>query len=224
MQTPTVPSDQKLLPIIPKAIKTIPLSNQKKTLIHIIFKNKEIIDQLVVDVKSPEYYKRDARIYKKITRKYKRKGTEEEQDMHHFQIRSDTENNIAIPQIFEKDFFIEIDNQDNPPLHFSSIRFNQVPVFIVADLKSDETYTVKTGNTRLQKPQYDLANFENKIPDQLLETTIYDVKQINPHENKITEKQFWQQPWFMWLCIAIGGVVIVYFSIGLIKDLNKNLD
>lgn len=221
-QAPTLPSKQKLLPIIPQAIKTTALSNQKKTLIHVIFKNKEVIDQLIVAVKSPEYYTRDARIYKKVNRKYKRKVKEEEQDIHHFQIRSDTKNQITIPQIFEKDFFIEISNQDNPPLHFSSIRFNQVPVVIVADLKSGEAYTIKTGDTGLQMPQYDLANFKNTVSGQLPETILYDIKQNNTQKNKITEKQFWQHSWFMWLCIAIGGTVIIYFSISLIKDLNKN--
>ncbi|HEX8577847.1 MAG TPA: hypothetical protein VF677_16300, partial [Flavobacterium sp.] len=137
-QTTFVPSVQ-LLPIVPESIKTIKLSEQKKTLIHIIFKNKEVIDQLALDVKSPAYYKREARIYKKVTRKYKRKVWEEEEDMFSFQISSDTKNNIAIPQIFEKDFYIEIENQDNQPLQFSSIRFNQIPVVIVADLKSDAT-------------------------------------------------------------------------------------
>lgn len=222
VQTSTLTSERQLLPLTPEAIKTIKLSKQKKTLVHVVFKNKEVIDQLVLDVKSPAYYKRDARIYKKVTRKYKRKVKEEEQDIFYFQIRSDTKNQITIPRIFEKDFFIEISNQDNPPLHFSSIRFNQVPVVIVADLKSDETYSIKTGSTGLQMPQYDLANFKDKVPDQLPETIIYNIKQTNAKENQTTKKQFWQQSWFMWLCIAIGGIVIVYFSISLIKDLNKN--
>ena len=222
-QTTFVPSVQ-LLPIVPESIKTIKLSEQKKTLIHIIFKNKEVIDQLALDVKSPAYYKREARIYKKVTRKYKRKVWEEEEDMFSFQISSDTKNNIAIPQIFEKDFYIEIENQDNQPLQFSSIRFNQIPVVIVADLKSDATYTVKTGGTELQEPQYDLASFKNKVPRQLPEAIVYDIKQIkaNSIETKAVEQQFWQQPWFMWLCISIAGIGIAYFSTGLIKDLNKN--
>ena len=104
----------------------------------------------------------------------------------------------------------------------SEIKCNQIPVAIIADLKANEKYTVKTGNSILNAPQYDLSYFKNNIATTLPETIIYGVEQTITTQNGIQEKSFWQQSWFMWLCIALGGIAILYFTASLVKDMKGN--
>ena len=86
-------------------------------------------------------------------------------------MNSTTSNVFQLNGFFEKEFTIEIDNQDNQPLEISKIKLFQNTVSVVADLKANEKYEVIIDST-LSKPNYDLANFTQNIAGELPETTI----------------------------------------------------
>lgn len=208
--------------IIPKNIQTIQLSSQKKTRIHVVFDHPQIVNQLIFDIKNPNLFKRNAQIYLNKTQKIKHKTEAVQETIFDFELNSDTKKAIKIPQLFENNFFIEIENQDNQPLTFNGISFYQNQVSIIADLKTNENYTIKTGNPKLIAPNYDLENFKSKISNTLPETKIYEIKHTNSTKISIKKSSIWQQPWFMWLCIALGGIAIFYFTTSLIKDMKNN--
>ncbi|HAT75383.1 MAG TPA: hypothetical protein DCS19_00680, partial [Flavobacterium sp.] len=139
-----------------------------------------------------------------------------------FELNSNTKNSFSIPQLFEKEFFIEIENRDNPPLNLEKIQFFQNQIAVIADLRANEKYTILTENPKLQSPEYDLENFKNSINNNLPEAKIYDIKQISSKEKTLKNKSFWQQSWFMWLCISLGGIVIAFFTKSLVKDMRDN--
>ncbi|MET3018679.1 DUF3999 family protein [Flavobacterium hydatis] len=207
--------------IIPKSSSLTQLTAEKKTKIHIVFDAPQIIDQITFDISKPEFYKRDVTIYKNATRKVKRKTETYEENITYFELNSDTKNTFNVPQIFEKEIYISIDNQDNPPLGVGEIKFYQIPVSIVTSLNANENYTIKTGNNNLNEPQYDLSNFKNSISANLPEASISEIKQIASADTTIQNKSFWQQSWFMWICIIIGGIAILYFTASLVKDMKK---
>jgi hypothetical protein len=126
-----------------------------------------------------------------------------------------------VNQLFEKEFSIEIENQDNQPLAFSEIRFFQNQVSIITDLKAGEEYSIKTGNPKAITPKYDLENFKSKMTNNLPETTIYKINRQNSNTISVKEKSLWEQTWFMWLCIGLGGIAILYFTIKLVKDMKN---
>ena len=99
------------------------------------------------------------------------------------------------------------------------IKFYQKPLFAVADLKSTENYTITTGKPFLIPPNYDLAYFKESISDALPEAQITSIEYQKLENTSDTKTSFWQQPWFMWLCITAGGLMILFFSMRLIKDL-----
>ena len=103
----------------------------------------------------------------------------------------------------------------------TKIRFFQNQLPVIADLKANEKYTITTGNANLNAPNYDLENFTSKMENNLPETKIFDIKQVVSQKPSIQNKSIWQQPWFMWICISLGGIVILYFTSNLIKDMNK---
>ena len=195
--------------------------NSKTTAIRIEFEHPEIINELHFNITSPELFNRRARVYVLNEKKVKHKLETYQQNIISFIIHSDTDNHFSIPSFFGKELYIEIENQDNPKLSISSLKFFQTTWYAVANLKQDENYIASAGDKKLNAPEYDISYFRNKISEGLPKSRIISVKYI---EGKVKEKaivSLWQKSWFMWICIGFAAIIIVYFSTNLIKDLKK---
>lgn len=199
------------------------ISDKKITKVHFDFKNKEIINQVFFKITKPELYNRRAKIYKIDTREVKGKKENYKQYITQFYLNSNSTNSFKIPELHENNVYIEIENKDNSPLTIKDVLFYQNPLYIVVPLKANKTYTVKTGIKSLKAPQYDLSFFKNEISNTLPRVDIehIEIKNMPTTPSKIATV-FWKKPWFMWLCIAIAGIVIFYFTISLVKDLRKD--
>jgi hypothetical protein len=208
-----------LLPVVFDQ-KTMALKLEKKTQIHITANNRQLIDQIQFEITAPKMYDRAVSIYKVIPKKIKHKVVNYPTELASFRLHSGTSNVFNFEPIHENDFYIEIANDDNQPLEIKNVSFFQIPVCIIADLKANESYTIKTGKPDLMLPVYDLENFKSSISNNLPIATITDVKTKTATVKPI-EKTILQQPWFMWGCIIIGGICIVYFARTLIKDMNN---
>jgi hypothetical protein len=211
----------KLEEIFPKSSKITQFSAPKITQIHISFQNRQMVNHLIFEIKNPSLFKRKARIYVLKSHQVKHKTQNYQETSYEFELNSNSKNAINMPQLFEKEFFIEIENQDNPPLTLAKIQFFQNQVGVIADLKANEKYTIQTGNSNLNAPNYDLENFKSKMENNLPETKIYDIKHVVSQKINSQNKSFWQQSWFMWLCIGLGGIAILYFTSSLVKDVNN---
>lgn len=205
--------------IFPKKSITTEIPLEKETQIHILFDAPQVINEISFEISKPTYYKRTAILYKKIKRQTKRKSQIFDEEITSFELNSNATNTFIFPQIFEREFFIKIKNHDNQPLSISKIKYHQKPISIIADLNSNETYILKTGNKKLAAPEYDLSNFKNNIAGNLPQTALYDIQQKNATKVSIANQSFWQKSWFMWLCIVLGGITILFFTASLVKDL-----
>jgi hypothetical protein len=210
-----------LVQIAIKSFTVTQLPSKKETLIHVFFETPQIVNQLSFEISKPNFYERHTTIYKNATRKTKHKTETYPQTIADFELNSDTKNTLTIPELFEKNFYIKIENQDNQPLTISDVKCMQIPVSIIADLNANEKYVIKTGNPNLNTPQYDLSNFKNNNSNNLPETSIYEIKKTVATPNITTNKSFWQKAWFMWICIILAGFAIVYFTTTLVKDMKS---
>jgi len=208
-----------LLQIVPKEFTVSQLPSKKETMIRISFESPQIINQLIFEISKPNFYTRNTTVFKNEVRKIKHKTKIYPVTIANFELNSKTKNTFNIPELFVKEFFIKIENQDNQPLVITAVKCMQVPLSIVADLNANEQYTIKTGNPNLNPPDYDLSNFKNSISGNLPETSIYEIKKTNLPVNAGTNKSFWQQAWFMWICILFGAITIGYFTTSLMKDM-----
>lgn len=216
---------QSLQEVIPKKLTTTEIPSKKETKIHIVFDAPQIMNQLVFEISKPTYYNRRVTLYKKTKQQVNRKFQIYNEEIASFELNSNVRNSFTIPEIFEKEIFIKIENQDNLPLTISSVKFNQKPISIIADLNAGENYILKTGNKNLMQPEYDISNFKDNITAALPQISIYKVHHATQAKNEIQKRAFWQQSWFMWICIILGGITILFFTASLIKDLKKqNLD
>ena len=192
----------------------------KQTKIQISFKNPQVIDAIGFDISAPNFYLRDARIVINKTKTQKRTEVNYAETVSNFQLNSKVRNRFELSEMFVKEFTIEIDNQDNPALEIAKITLFQNPISILADLKANENYTFKI-DSKLSTPAYDLAqsgiNFNQNYPT----ATISNLDQIDNPKGSETAESFWQTPLFMWLCIGLAVLIIGYFAVAMIKDMNK---
>jgi len=195
--------------------------NSKKTGIHIEFEHPEIINELHFNITSPELFNRRARVYVLNEREVKHKLETYQQDITSFIINSDTDNHFSIPSFFGKELYIEIENQDNPKLSISSIKFFQTTWYAVANLKQNEKYTISAGDEKLNTPKYDIFSFRKNISENLPKSRMLSIKYTKDKVKTKAITSLWQKSWFMWLCIGFAAIIIAYFSTNLIKDLKK---
>jgi hypothetical protein len=192
---------------------------EKKTQIAIRFESPQVISKINFDVRSDLYF-RNARILVNKTRKVKKRTENYQQELSSFVLNSKTNNQFIVNDFFEKEFIIEIDNQDNQPLDISKISLFQSPEYVLVNLKSTESYEVIVDTT-FSKPNYDLQNFEFENSKELKVLTIENFKKATVVKKQNQEQKFWQSKWFLWICILIGGLAVTYFAIGMLKDMKE---
>lgn len=192
---------------------------KKKTQINIQFQSPQLISKINFDIRSDLYY-RNARILVNKSRKIKKRTENYQEEITSFVLNSKTNNQFNLNDFFEKEFIIEIDNQDNQPLEINKVSFFQSPEYVLTNLKTTTNYTVVIDST-LSKPNYDLQNFEFENSKDLKVLTIENLKKSTQVKAQSQEQKFWQTKWFLWICIVVGGLVVGYFAFGLLKDMKE---
>lgn len=190
---------------------------RKVTLIHFIANNSFQIDALSFDIKT-EYFNRSATIVVNRTQKTKKRSVVYNENAAQFILSSKKDKTIYFDAIDQKEFTIEIENQDNQPLNISDIKVLQKPIVVVSRLIQNEKYQVIVDAT-LSKPNYDLENFIAEKRVNFPEVRIVNFKKEDAKKTVHVEKSFWQTNLFMWICIVFGGGIVAYFAFGLLKDM-----
>jgi hypothetical protein len=197
---------------------------KKTTTIDIKFDNSPILNQLEFIISSPRLFKRTATLFVTKEKREKKKKKLVEIPIKTFEISSDNKNLIDLSSISENQLIIEIKNQDNPPLQIDSLFCKQLATYLIADLKSKETYRLKFGDTKLSKPIYDIDYFVNGVPQLYPSTELDSLIKIDNQTTQtsgINEVSFFEKPLFMWLSLALGALVTSLFAYSLIKDMKK---
>ena len=195
--------------------------DKSKKLTRIVFsaKNNYQIDAISFDI-ATDYFSRNAKIITKQMQKTKKRTTSYDETLAYFELNSKKDRNIYFNTIDEKEFTIEIENQDNQPLSISKIQVFQKPIVIVSKLNANEKYDVIIDST-YSKPTYDLENFIAETVANFPEVSISNFNKLNAEKAIQAEKTFWETKLFMWICIIIGGGVVAYFAFGLLKDMKN---
>ncbi len=208
-------------PIKPDSVHILNDAIKKTSTIHIQFKQAQQINQIKWVVSNPSYFNRQAIVYKKTTKIYKKKPVERRETLAAFSL--DSKSNLVYDiAVWEQDFYIEIANNDNPELEIDTILFFQEPKYLVAELAPNESYSIQCGNKKLEAPIYDIAHLHELNNAPLPEVKVQPVLDLRTTEVKEKKtKPFYEEPWFMWTCMAIGMLSLAFFSISLLKDTKK---
>ncbi|MFT5753658.1 MAG: hypothetical protein ACI924_000876 [Flavobacterium sp.] len=191
----------------------------KKSIITFSADHFQKVDEISFTI-SNKLFSRNAKLFVNRTRTIKRQTENYQEAVSSFVLNSNTSNSFQLNGFFEKEFTIEIENQDNQPLEFLKIELLQNSQYVIADLKTNEQYEVSIDST-LTKPQYDLNNFIKESKIDYPKAIISNFTKITSEKENASEKPFWQSKAFMWICILFGIAIIGYFSIGLLKDMKE---
>lgn len=192
-------------------------SKRKVTNITFTAANAYQIDAMAFSIKTPSYL-RNAQLIVTNTQTLKKQSITYDDVYLNFQLNSTQNTTIDFTDFSKKQFIIEIENQDNQPLEITGIKLLQKPLFVVANLKSEQNYYVVVDST-YTKPSYDLINFIPNKTSNFPEATITQFTKVNKATKTAIKKAIWETNAFMWGCIVIGIAVVGYFSMGLLKDM-----
>lgn len=169
-----------------------------------------------------DFFLRKGKVIVNRNRAVKKRTENYEQVLGVFRLNSKNENTFVFSNLNEKEFVIEIENEDNPALLIESVQLFQKPICIVANLKQNDSYELLLDSL-LNRPSYDLGNFISDKTDNIKEARLISFNKVEIQAKKEdVVKTFWETKAFMWLCIVLGGVLIVYFALGLLKDIEAN--
>lgn len=192
-------------------------SKRKVTEIAFTAANAYQIDAIAFSIKTPSYL-RNTKLLIKKTQTIKKKHITYDDVYESFQLNSTQNSTVNLINFSQKQFIVEIENQDNQPLEIDAIKLLQNPLYVVANLKAEQNYHIVVDST-YSKPSYDLVNFIPASTSDIPEASITNFTQVNQITKPAAEKAFWQTNAFMWGCIVIGIAVIGYFAMGLLKDM-----
>lgn len=191
----------------------------KKTIITFTSDNFQRVDGIAFEVKT-KYFFRNGSIFVNKDRKVKKKTENLKKVICDLKLTSNSFNTLNFNGFFEKEFIIEIDNQDNQPLEISKIKVLQNEISVVADLKANEKYEIIIDST-LSKPNYDLVNFTQNLSADLPKAVISSVVKLDATAKTESEKSFWQKPIFLWSTILLALVLLAYFVFSMLKEVEK---
>lgn len=191
----------------------------KKTIITFSAANFQKVDEISFTI-ATKLFSRNARLFVNRTRKIKKRTENYQEEISGFVLNTTISNSFQLNGFFEKEFTLEIENQDNQPLEFTKIDLLQNALYVLSDLKSNEKYEVIIDST-FSKPQYDLASFIKESKIEYPKATISNFNKVEIEKTEVSEKTFWQTNAFMWICILFGIAIIGYFAVGLLKDMKK---
>lgn len=199
--------------------EVIEVKDRKVTQIKFTSNNSHKINTISFNINT-QFFQRNVSVFVKKTRKVKKRIETYNEVIARFQLSSKNQNTFVLTNLNEKEFTIEIDNQDNPSLAIERILLFQKPVYIVAILNPKESYKLITNNT-LKKPSYDLGNFISDKTNTINEVLVTNFTKVEKEKEIKTDTSFWQTSTFMWCCIVLGGIIVFYVAFGVLKDLKN---
>ncbi|MCW3124830.1 MAG: hypothetical protein JWO03_488 [Bacteroidetes bacterium] len=190
--------------------KTI-LDSAKTTYITLRYDAPYEFDKLLFHIDGPKLYHRSAHIYSRDTTGLLL--------LTECTLSSNAHNAINI-SAKTREFRIEIENQDNPPLQINTIGALQLNRYAIMYLDADRNYFLVFGNQKATLPTYDLHYFEDSLsihkPKDLAAASIIS-NTIIPGTTPVTHaeakglKSYWLWPV---LIVVLGILLFFTFRMG----------
>lgn len=117
--------------------------------------------------------------------------------------------------VFTNKLKIEISNFDNQALDVTNAEIKGPDFQIIARFSEENTSSyMLLGNSSIRKPQYDLVNFKDNIPQDINQAKVGNI--INLKEQK-QESTFLNNKLWLWAIIIIIIAILAYSSLGMLK-------
>lgn len=185
----------------------------KQTYIKVNFTETPYFDKLVIKAEKPTYYYRKAKIC--IKRKDK-KGRTHYDVLDYITLNSNSDFTNYFSDFEHKEFYIVIENEDNPPLENIEVEAYQLNRYLVTHLESGEAYSLEFKNKMINTlPNYDINHFRHNITKDvpLLKTRELSTIQYKKRK-KVTTSTLW-----IWSAIGVVAFLLAYTSYKMITEM-----
>lgn len=180
------------------------------------------INYISFHIPSPTLFSREAMLYAEEEVTIKKRKSITEIGMYYFDLQNNVARNIEIPDFaYPNTIFIKLQNKDNQPLQIDSISLYQIPLYIVAQLDQNQSYTLEADN-EWKTPDYDINKLQLNLPKDLPKATISNISAQSKDQEKTENKS--NGKLILIIGSIIGAIVVFYFGNSLIKDMKKNND
>ncbi len=204
------------LDVIPSISNSISSSN--KTLVEIVFPKRISFSSITFFTDYKHEYKR--RAYLKYIR-YPQANYDNYkpilEELKTLSLSSEGSNTFEFENIITDQIVLEIPNHDNQALEISNIELSESVHFLVGRFEPNYQYYLYYGNRNKYRPNYDIVNFVDKIPDSLNQAelaegeSLFEAPSENDKNDDLTDKTL------LWIVIGLLSIGLIYFSITLLK-------
>jgi len=174
-------------------------------------------DKIVFNVKRPRHYYRKAYVYEIDSFLRKKEYVHSERIMYSFTLSSQSNNEIYLSGYKSKTILIRVINDDNPPLKMDGINLYTFQKYATAFLEKG-SYHLFLGNDGAEKPKYDIAHFQNSVPDSIAELIPYNLRALKTKE-EIKESNPIFSGILLWIIIAVVAVILLLVSFKLLGEM-----
>ncbi len=192
------------------------IKNKKISRIKITYTSPQRIDMIYIHTGNIDFYYRNARIQIKDSSVYKKKKSYYYRNLENFKLNSDCMPIVLFNNFRAQIFYLEIENKDNNALNIDSIECFQRKYYLISKLEKNKNYFLRLGNVQINKPDYDLQYFTNKIPKHLKAIKINEIKQIINTKN-IENKGFHPDTKIVWIVIVLIAGILIYITSRMLK-------
>ena len=190
-----------------------------KSYIRVIQPADFLVGGLILTVSGAKYYERNVKIYKPS---YKDHSFSNLGDcVSSFILSNSGDFKFALDnRISAREFYLVIENNDNPPLKIEKIKTASLYTVATAWLEKGQHYSIIMDNPIATEPKYD---FNAKLIRSENDTLILKhgiIKSIE--QTKISPSPTKNNKWMIWLLIIAAILVLGFFTYKLITDINKS--
>lgn len=123
-------------------------------------------------------------------------------------------NGFRFPVFVANKLRISVSNQDNPPLTFESFEIAGTTYELVAQFPEAAKYLLVYSKPDTPKPQYDLANFKDKVPDQLPELKL-GPEEVN--DDYSAPGAAVSSPLWLWPVMIVAIAIMGFFAFRMLR-------
>lgn len=189
----------------------------KRSYVLLEYQDNYTIDQIDINATGPKFYHRQISFYTPDTSGWMPVGTA---------VLSSAGGNEITLSTRTKQLLIIIENEDNKPLHIDSVLTLQLNSYLLGYLDADRNYFVVFGNAKAQKPNYDLAYFEDSIRSHVLKEISCGpisknsiIPNTEPIKKTTTAKGL--SKWWIWPVLISILALLLFFTVRMSKDISR---
>jgi hypothetical protein len=177
------------------------------------------IDRLEFAIDGPRYYVRHAELALLVSGKHHKKHFE---TVVSFDLKSNSPHAIDLPAtIQEKELYLLVKNDNNPPLKIRSVKAFQLTQYLKAYLNKNEDYSLLFGNKDAQMPVYDLQYFTDSIAGVLPNVKIGEIVNSKAITNQVHTAKWYENTILIWTVLLVVLTFMAYMVFSMMKDIGK---